>query len=52
MTWLLTVYLFYGDVNQLWLTEEFKSESECRQWQQFYSEYPFKPQCQLIKQGI
>ncbi len=47
--WLLTVWLSYGDVNKIYLEQKFKTETECRQWQAFYSEYPFRPQCTELK---
>lgn len=43
--WLLTVWLVYSEVDQIWLERTFKTETECRKWQAFYNEYPFKPQC-------
>ena len=46
--WILTVWLVYGEVNQPWLQQQYTTESECRQWQAFYSEYPFKPICEKI----
>ncbi len=48
--WILTVWLTYKGVDQLWLEQTFSSEDECRQWQAFYSEYPFRPQCTELKQ--
>jgi len=43
--WLLTVWLSYSGVDKIWLEQKFSTEEECRQWQAFYSEYPFKPKC-------
>ena len=50
--WLLTVFLVYGNVNQVWLKQEYDTEGECREWQAFYSEYPFRPVCSLIKNNV
>jgi len=47
--WLLTVWLVYGEVNQIWLQQQYTTESECLQWQRFYNEYPFRAQCTTNK---
>lgn len=48
--WVLTVWLVYADVNQLWLKQQFDTQEECVHWQAFYSEYPFRPMCVEVKQ--
>ena len=47
--WILTVWLSYGEINKIYLEEKFHTEEECRQWQAFYNEYPFRPQCTKLK---
>ena len=49
-TWILVVWLTYGDVDRIWLEETFSTEADCRKWQTFYSEYPFRPSCIEVKQ--
>ena len=51
-SWVLVVYIVYGTVNQVWATVTFPTETECREWQAFYSEYPFRPECQPLKKGV
>lgn len=47
--WLLTVWLTYQNVDKVYVKETFATESECRQWQAFYSEYPFRTECIKVK---
>lgn len=47
--WLLTVWLMLADREKVWLELTYDTEAECRQWLEFYREYPFKPVCTLVE---
>lgn len=47
--WLLTVWLTYPGVNQVWLRQTFPSLEQCQRWEEFYREYPFRPECTEVK---
>jgi len=47
--YILTVYILSSDPPVLFVKKQYDTLEECRNWAEFYSEYPFQTKCTRFK---